>query len=468
MTSANILICDFVGLRFGADGNPDHSEVKAYIEAKGGVFHQTGIAKAGALYPGKLHFFYLPQLSTREELLAEAGDGRYDAVIAAATFIPAETRFRLGGVRIGAGTGNMGSASWGGGSGEGGEAPLMNTPGINSRATAQMAMKALLKVRPDLPVDRLNALVAGGQFDTGKDLRHYPTEKLEGKRLAVIGYGNIGREFARLGQAFGMRVCIHARPRHQKWIELEGFDYAATMEDAARGADALSVHLGLGAFDAGKQRYANAGLIGDEVLSLLNHGAVLINYDRGELVDVAALERALASGRVSHAAIDADLFKDGGTVSGPMLPYLRLVEAYGQRLELLPHAAADTDHPSRVAGAKQAVDQIHAAITEHRVHNLKGSLPPGFVDMGAKVPPGIGGITPRHLVALAADQAVAADLARSSAVVAAFWERVLAASEQERPALIASGGEALAEAANHLSTLLRRHHLSGPFTSGSP
>ncbi|TPL43136.1 NAD(P)-dependent oxidoreductase [Mesorhizobium sp. B2-4-6] len=467
MTSANILICDFVGLRFGAGGNPDHSEVKAYIEAKGGVFHRTGIGSAGALDPGRLHFFYLPQLSTREELLAEAGDGRYDAVIAAATFIPAEARFRLGGVRIGTGTGNMGSASWGGGSGEGGEAPLMNTPGINSRATAQMAMKALLKVRPDLPVDRLNSLVAGGQFDTGKDLRHYPTEKLEGKRLAVIGYGNIGREFARLGQAFGMRVTIHARHRHRKWIELEGFDHAASMVDAARGADALSVHLGLGAFDAGRQKYANAGLISDEVLSVLNHGAVLINYDRGELVDVPALERALESGRISHAAIDADLFADGATLSGPMLPYLKLVEAYGQRLELLPHAAADTDHPSRVAGAKQAVDQIRAAIVDHRVHNLKGSLPSGFVDMGAKAPPGIGGINLRHLAALADDQNVAADLARSGALVAAFWERILAASEQERPALIASGGEAFAEAANRLSTLMRTHHLSGPFSSGS-
>jgi lactate dehydrogenase-like 2-hydroxyacid dehydrogenase len=465
MTPANILICDFVGLRLGTDGNPDHSEVKAYVEAKGGAFHQTGISGAGPLDPDKLHFFYLPQLSTRDELLAEAGDGRYDAVIAAATFIPAETRFRLGGVRIGAGTGNMGSASWGGGSGQGGEAPLMNTPGINSRATAQMAMKALLRVRPDLPVDKLNALVAGGQFDTGKDLRHYPTEKLEGKRLAVIGYGNIGREFARLGQAFGMRVVVYARPRHQKWIELEGFDYAASMADAARGADVLSVHLGLGAFDAVGQRYANAGLIGDEVLSALNHGAVLINYDRGELVDVAALERALASGRISHAAIDADLFTGDGTLSGPMLPYLGLVERHGQRLELLPHAAADTDHPSRVAGAKQAVDQMFAAITERRIYNLKGSLPPGFVDMGARVSAGIGGISPRHLAALAEDQAAAADLARSAALVSAFWDRVLAASEQERPALLLSEGAAFAEAANRLSTLLRKHHLSGPFIS---
>ncbi len=388
MTSANVLICDFVGLRFGADGNPDHSEVQAYIEVKGGAFHQTGVGGAGPLDPGKLHFFYLPQLSTREELLAEAGDGRYDAVIAAATFIPAEARFRLGGVRIGAGTGNMGSASWGGGSGEGGEAPLMNTPGINSRATAQMAFKALLRVRPDLPVTKLHALVASGNFDTGRQLRDYPTEKLEGKRLAVAGFGNIGREFALLGRAFGMKVAVYARAHHRARIEADGFEYADTIEAAANGADVFSVHLGLGPFDRESGRYTNQGSIGETVFSVLNHGSVLINYDRGELVDVPALGKAMARGGVAHAAIDADLFKDAdtGALSGPMVPYLALVPQFGDRLELLPHAAADTDHPSRVAGARQAIDQIFDAILLKRVTNLKGSLPAGYTDMGKKNP----------------------------------------------------------------------------------
>jgi lactate dehydrogenase-like 2-hydroxyacid dehydrogenase len=109
-----------------------------------------------------------------------------------------------GGVRIGAGTGNMGSASWGGGNGEGGVAPLMNTPSFNSRATAQMGFKALLKVLPDLPVDEMHRLTAAGQFDTGRDLKNFPTEKIEGKRIGIIGYGNIGREMAKLAQAFGM------------------------------------------------------------------------------------------------------------------------------------------------------------------------------------------------------------------------------------------------------------------------
>ena len=104
-------------------------------------------------------------------------------MIAAATFLPKEAVFNEGGVRIGAGTGNMGSASWGGGNGEGGPAPLMNTPSFNSRATAQMGFKALLKVLPDLPVDEMHRLTAAGQFDTGRDLAKFPTEKIEGKRI---------------------------------------------------------------------------------------------------------------------------------------------------------------------------------------------------------------------------------------------------------------------------------------------
>ncbi len=398
-----VLIADLVGLRFDAEGRPDPGEVRAHVAARGGVFHEGGYQRED-LPPG-IHFFYQPDLSAEAEIIAQTADGRYDALIAAATFIPKQAVFPLGGVRIGAGTGNMGSASWGGGNGEGGTAPLMNTPGINSRATAQMAMKALLKVTPDLPVDLLHARVVAGDFDTGRDLRLYPTAKLEGRRMAVLGYGNIGREVARLARAFGMAVVVHARPHHRQWIEAEGFDYAETPEAAARGADVLSVHVGLGRLDEETRRYANAGLVGEAVLVAMKPGAVVINYDRGEVVDAAALDRALASGQIRHAAIDADLFKSAssGTLSGPMLPYLKLAEHHPGKLELLPHAAADTDHPSRVVGACQAVDQIVDVIRHCRVVNLKGDLPEGYVDGGAKVPQGIGRVTTATLAAAAID-----------------------------------------------------------------
>jgi lactate dehydrogenase-like 2-hydroxyacid dehydrogenase len=379
-----ILILDLVGLKFDAEGRPDPSEVKAHIIARGGVFHDAAWRANYVLETDKLHFFYQPDLSTAAEILAMTDQGQYDAVIAAATFIPQGSVFRSGGVRIGAGTGNMGSASWGEGSGVGGVAPLMNTPGFNSRATAQMVFKALLRVRPNLPVDKLHNTVVAGEFDTGRDLRNFPTEKLEGKMFAIIGFGNIGSEVARIAQVFGMGVKIFARPHHRAEIEAKGMKFANSIVEAAEGADVLSVHLGLGPLDSVTQIFANAGLINDAVLNALNPKAVVINYDRGEVLDVEALSRALEKGKVGYAAIDADVFKDvaTGALSGPMVPYIALAKRFPNQLELLPHVAADTDHPSRVAGAKQAVDQIFAAIQFKRVINLKGDLPAGYSNAG--------------------------------------------------------------------------------------
>ncbi|MFO1033774.1 MAG: hypothetical protein U1E15_06785 [Hyphomicrobiales bacterium] len=163
-----VLVADLVGLRFDKKGKPDASAVKAHIEARGGTFHVGGMSPRKAYAPG-LHFFYLPDLSTEAEILPLTKDGQYDAVIAAATFLPRDAKFALGGVRIGAGTGNMQCASWGGGNGVGGTAPLMNTPSFNSRATAQMTMKALLKVLPDLDVETPHKRSVAGRFDTGDE-----------------------------------------------------------------------------------------------------------------------------------------------------------------------------------------------------------------------------------------------------------------------------------------------------------
>jgi lactate dehydrogenase-like 2-hydroxyacid dehydrogenase len=373
-----ILICDLIGLKFGADGLPDPSEVMAHIVAKGGVFHLGD--QAGLKLPdGKLNFFYMPELSTAAEILPLTGKGQYAGLIAAATFIPQGSVFAHGGVRIGAGTGNMGSLSWGGPNGLGGAAPLMNTPGFNSVATAQMAFKALLRLRPDLPVDELHQLSLAGQFDTGKDLQRHPTAKLEGQSIAILGFGNIGSQMAKLAAAFGMKVKVFAREGHRAAIEAAGYTYAASPEDAARGADVLSVHVGLGGG-------ANVGLVNSAILDALNKDAVLINYDRGECVDAEALDMALEQRRVGQVAVDADIFKQpDGSVTGPLVPYLPLAKKYWGRVHLLPHAAADTDHPSRVAGAKQAVDQIFECVLRKRVTNLKGDLPAGYVNAGVKL-----------------------------------------------------------------------------------
>nr|MBA3449351.1 phosphoglycerate dehydrogenase [Pseudaminobacter sp.] len=350
--------------------------------------------------------------------------------------------------------------------GVGGEAPLMNTPSFNSRATAQMAIKAMLKTSPDLPVEELHGRVVAGDFDTGKHLRDFPTEKLEGKKIAVIGYGNIGREVANIAKAFGVRVAIHARPHHREWIESEGFEYAATVEEAAKGADFISPHTGLGALNADTGKYANAGLVGHTVFAAMNDGAVLVNYDRGEVVDVAALDAALASGKVRYAAIDADLFKDqeSGKLSGPMVPYLEVEKRHQGRLELLPHAAADTDHPSRVEGAKQAVDQIFDVIQFKSVTNLKGDLPAGFVNSGARTVNGVGKVTRLDLTRAASDKEATTQAREAAEAMAAIWGALSVADDPARKQeLIDRYGAKLVRSINHYAVLMDRLGLRGPW-----
>jgi lactate dehydrogenase-like 2-hydroxyacid dehydrogenase/phosphoserine aminotransferase len=458
-----VLVADLVGLKFDANGNPDHSAVRAHVEFHDAHWHDCPVNQAGELAAG-IHFFYQPGLSTHDELMDEAGDGQYDATIAAATFYPAETKFPFGGVRIGAGTGNMGSASWGGGNGDGGDAPLMNTPSFNSRATAHMAIKGLLKVTPDLDVATLHDRVCAGDFDTGKNLCEYPTEKLEGKTLAVIGYGNIGREVALLAQSFGIKVKVCARARHQDWIESEGFIYAATPVKAATGADFLSPHTGLGAATGGS--FANAGLVNGDVLNALNDGAVIVNYDRGEVIDANALDAALSSGKVRYAAIDADLFKkpDSGELFGPMVPYLAVEKNHPGKLELLPHAAADTEHLSRVEGAKQAVDQILDVIRFKCVMNLKGDLPDGYNNAGAVTVNGVGSVTSNTLAAAVADEALTANMRRIAEELAAIWGAIDATKDAaQREELLQRYGADLVLAGNTIASLTGANGLKGPF-----
>lgn len=446
MTQAyKILIADLIGLLPDNKGRPTHLEVQQYIENKGGCFYDHGFDASKVLSPGKLHFYYQPHLSTQSELLDECRSGQYDGVIVAATFIPQDANFAIAGVRIGAGTGNMGSHSWGGGSGIGGTAALMNTPSFNSRATAQMVMKALLQVIPDIDVQAMHNRVVNGDFDTGKHLLDYPTEKLEGKRIAILGFGHIGREVAKLAQAFAMNVVIFAREKHRLWIESLGFEYADSINAATANADVLSVHLGLGV------NQCNVGVIDKAVLSSMKRGSVLINYDRGELVNCQALDWALSVGRLSHGAIDADIFKDerDGSISGPLAPYLAVHQTHSDKLTLLPHAAADTEHHSRVAGAKQAVEQIYEVIVNQTVVNRVGDLPYKLKDGGVCTVKGVGKVNKQRFAELSKQDkaqlgSLATDLSRF------FNDDQL----DEKSTTLA---------ANTLMSLLNKHGLLGPY-----
>ncbi|MGH6854933.1 MAG: NAD(P)-dependent oxidoreductase, partial [Aestuariivirga sp.] len=223
---------------------------------------------------------------------------------------------------------------------------------------------------------------------------------------------------------------------------------------------------GLGPLNATTGKYANAGVINAAVFNAMNGGAVLINYDRGELVDAAALDAALASGKVRHAAIDADLFKDAksGKLSGPMVPYREIAKRHKGKLELLPHAAADTEHVSRVNGAKQAVDQIFNSIRFKLAANLKGDLPKGYSNAGAATVPCVGKVTGQDLSRAVVNAEQLAAIRDAAQTIAAVWGALAATTDPDRRAeLIERYGSRLVLNSNRYAALMRKLGLEGPY-----
>lgn len=112
--------------------------------------------------------------------------------------------------------------------------------------------------------------------------------ELKGATLGVIGYGAIGREVVRLGKAFGMQVLVND-PYAQ--------DVQSTPLQALIERSDIIVPLAVATAET-------ENLIGEPQFRAMKEGAIFINVSRGNLVDEAALARALDSGRLGGCALD--------------------------------------------------------------------------------------------------------------------------------------------------------------------
>lgn len=124
-------------------------------------------------------------------------------------------------------------------------------------------------------------------------LLDYPIRELAGKRLGIVGYGELGRAVARLGEAFGMKLLLAQRPGAQPSGKLWG---RLPLQELLPQVDVLSLHSPL--------TPETRGLIGARELALMKPDALLINTARGGIVDEQALADALRAGRLGGAGVD--------------------------------------------------------------------------------------------------------------------------------------------------------------------
>jgi phosphoglycerate dehydrogenase-like enzyme len=159
--------------------------------------------------------------------------------------------------------------------------------GYDSAPTIEFAWSLILASMRG--IDREAASLKSGGWQTGLG------SNLRAKTLAVVGLGNIGKEVARIGLAFGMKLIAWS----QNLTEAKASAAGATLVDKQtlfREADVVTVHLVL----SGRTR----GLIGAPEFALMKSTARFVNTSRGPIVDEAALIEVLQARRIAGAAVD--------------------------------------------------------------------------------------------------------------------------------------------------------------------
>jgi phosphoglycerate dehydrogenase-like enzyme len=159
--------------------------------------------------------------------------------------------------------------------------------GYDSNPTIEFTWSLLLASMRGIDREAASLKAGGWQTSLGSNLR--------GKVLGVVGLGNIGREVARIGVAFGMKVIAWSQNLTKEKANAAG----ATLVDKQtlfREADVVTVHLVL----SGRTR----GLIGVPEFALMKPTARFVNTSRGPIVDEAALIEALQARRIAGAAVD--------------------------------------------------------------------------------------------------------------------------------------------------------------------
>lgn len=161
-------------------------------------------------------------------------------------------------------------------------------PGMPSYATAELTWGLILAAMRRIPHQMASLQAGDWQSGIGSTLR--------GKTLGIYGYGRIGKVVAGYGVAFGMNILVWAREESRARARDDGYATAASKREFFETCDILSLHMRL--YDPTR------GIVTADDLGHMKPTALLVNTSRAPLIEIGALEAALAAGRPGMAAVD--------------------------------------------------------------------------------------------------------------------------------------------------------------------
>jgi D-3-phosphoglycerate dehydrogenase len=267
---------------------------------------------------------------------------------------------------------------------------VFNAPYSNTRSVAELVIGAsIILIRKIL--DKNNAAHRGVWQKDAKG-----SFELRGKTLGIIGYGNIGSQVSVLAEALGMKVLFYDTITK---LPLGNAESRKSIKDLVAQADIITLHVP----ETGQTK----NLINKNLIKHFKKGSILINYARGEVVDLDALKTALLEGQISGAAIDVfpwepekngDVFTSplqnipnvlltphvggsteeaqyniGEDVSAKLLQYLEVGATYGS------HTVPEINLPSQEgthrilhihSNVPGVLSEINSSLSEHKINIL--------------------------------------------------------------------------------------------------
>jgi len=165
--------------------------------------------------------------------------------------------------------------------------PVFNAPYANTRSVVELALGEIILLMRDIP--EKSALLHAGEWHKAAPR----AREIRGKRLGIVGYGNIGAQLSVLAEAVGMEVGFHDVTEKLSLGNAQPF---RSLQALLGWADVVSVHV-----DGSP---SNQALFGAREFGAMKEGAIFINLSRGFVVDLPALREALESGWIRGAAVD--------------------------------------------------------------------------------------------------------------------------------------------------------------------
>lgn len=206
---------------------------------------------------------------------------------------------------------------------------VFNAPYSNTRSVVELVMGEIILLYRKA-FDKSVNLHKGIWDKSAKDCY-----EVRGKKLGIIGYGNIGTQLSVVAESFGMQVYFYDI---EDTLALGNAVKCATLADLLKVADVITVHV--------DGRKSNSNLIGEKEFALMQDGVIFLNLSRGSIVDIDTLGKYIIKKKVAGAAIDV-FPSEPRSNSEPFLSKLQGLS----NVILTPHIGGSTEEAQKNIGS---------------------------------------------------------------------------------------------------------------------